>query len=130
MRDLFNKTTSFVLMAVFAFALSLTFFVTPSQKAEAGVGGGTGQPFSKVIYVKSGGASTNGGDSYDAAKGCAADGDLWDIPAGTLITKVYVKMETAVTGSSALDIGDDDDPNGFFDGGTSGMEGASFAANV
>lgn len=112
---------SFLTLAVLAISTSFAF---------AGSGGGTNEPFTKTIYVKFGGATTNTGTSYDAAKGCAADQDLWAIPANVLIEKVYVIMDTAVTGSTALDVGDDDDPNGFFDGGVSGMEGATFAAGL
>lgn len=101
-----------------------------SFSAIAASGGGINERFTKTIYVKFGGASTAGGESYDSAKSCAADGDLWAIPANIVIEKVYVIMDTAVTGSTALDVGDDDDPNGFFDGGVSGMEGATFAAGL
>ncbi len=108
-----------------AFALT---FSTPF--AFAGSGGGINEKFVKTIYVKFGGSATNSGTSYDAAKSCAADADMWDIPAGTVIEKVYVIADVAITGSTALDLGDDDDPNGFFDGGISGYEGASFAAGM
>lgn len=91
-------------------------FLLVADLAHAGSGGGVNEPFTKTIYVKYGGSSSNSGTSYDAAKSCAADGDLWDIPAGTMITNVYVMIDTAVTGSTDLDIGDDDDADGFVDG--------------
>ncbi len=112
---------SFLMLAI------MTAFTAP---AFAGGGGGVGQKFVKEIYVKYGGATTNQGSSYDAAKSCAADGDLWAIPAGIVIEKAYLVIDTAITGSSALDFGDDDDPNGFFDGGVSGAEGASLVAGM
>jgi hypothetical protein len=58
-----------------------------------------------------------------------ADSDLWAIPANTIIEKMYVVIDTAITGTSNLDIGDDDDADGFVDGsasvtlGTAGMYG-------
>lgn len=97
--------------------------------AHAGSGGGVGEKFHKEIYVKYGGSSSNSGTSYNAAKSCAADGDLWAIPANVLIEKVYVVIDTAVTGSTDMDIGDDDDADGFVDGsasvtiGTAGLYG-------
>lgn len=118
---MFNKLFAALLMATL-------FCILPD--AYAGSGGQTGEAFIKTIYVKYGGATANSGSSYDAAKPCSGDLDLWDIPAGTMITKVYVKIDTAITGSTALDFGDDDDPNGYFDGGTSGAEGASLIAGV
>lgn len=113
------------LMSVLIVAMTLISF-----GAFAGSGGGVGEPFVKQIYVKYGGSSSAKGLSYDSAKSCALDADLWDIPAGTLITKVYVKIDTAITGTTTLDFGDDDDPNGFFDGGVSGAEGASLIAGL
>ena len=57
------------------------------------------------------------------------DGDVFAIPAGTLITKAYVIVDTAITGTTNLDVGDDDDPDGYVDGslsitlGTPGLYG-------
>ena len=78
--------------------------------------GSIGEPFHKEIYVKYGGSALNSGSSYAAAKSCAADGDLWAIPAGTLITKVYIVVDTLLTGTTDIDIGDDDNQDGFVDG--------------
>lgn len=108
--------------------IAALFMLMPTQSF-AGGGGAQGQKFVKEIYVKFGGASTNSGTSYSAAKSCAADGNLWAIPAGAVIEKVYVVIDTLITGSSDLDVGDDDDPDGFVDGslsvtvGTVGMYG-------
>jgi hypothetical protein len=96
--------------------LGLATTLAVSLPSFAGGGGAIGSRFVKQIYVKYGGSATNSGTSYDAAKSCAADGDLWDIPAGVVIDKVYVIIDTLVTGSSDLDIGDDDDADGFVDG--------------
>lgn len=97
--------------------------------AFAGSGGSVGEKFHKEIYVKFGGSSANSGSSYDAAKSCAADGDLWNIPAGVVIEKAYMVIDTAITGSTNMDIGDDDDADGFIDSslsvtlGTAGLYG-------
>ncbi len=85
------------------------------------------QKFQKVIYLN--GAAGLGDASGSSASNAKAfvDADLWAIPAGTLIEKVYVIITTAITGTSDLDIGDDDSANGFVDGsgsltlGTPGM---------
>jgi len=39
--------------------------------------------------------------------------DIWEIPAGTMITLVLAKIKTAGVGASNLIIGDDDDDNGY-----------------
>lgn len=96
--------------------LGLFFTMAMGTQSFAGSGGAIGQKFVKEVYVKFGGSSANAGNSYSDAKSCAADGDLWDIPAGVIIDKVYVSIDALVTGSSDLDIGDDDDPDGFVDG--------------
>lgn len=57
------------------------------------------------------------------------DADLWAIPAGIVIDKCYLVVTTAITGTTDLDVGDDDDPDGYIDGsgsvtlGTPGMYG-------
>lgn len=118
------KVLTHALMSVFLIAMTMFTF-----GAFASAGGAVGEPFVKTIFVKYGGSASAKGTSYDAAKSCAADGDLWDIPANTLINRVYVIIDTAVTGSSDLDIGDDDDPDGYVDGsvsltlGTAGLYG-------
>jgi hypothetical protein len=102
-----------------AFVIAMcAFFVPP--KAEAGSGGFIKEKFVKVVYCKYGGSAANGGDSYDSAKPIV-DGDLWAIPAGTVIEKVYVIVDTAVTGTTDIDVGDDDDADGFEDGSVSGL---------
>jgi len=39
--------------------------------------------------------------------------DIWDIPAGTIITMVLAKIKTAQVGAGNIIIGDDDDDNGY-----------------
>lgn len=97
------------------FLASLLFAVSMLFTGIVHADGFVGQKFVKTIYVKFGGSSVNGGGSYNAAKSCAADGNLWAIPANVLIEKVYMVIDTSITGSTGMDVGDDDDPNGFID---------------
>lgn len=85
--------------------------------------------FHKEIYVTGvANAGSGSGDSYESAKKCA-DGDLMDIPAGMLITRVYAVIDVLFAGTTDIDVGDDDDADGFLDGslsltlGTVGMYG-------
>ncbi len=88
----------------------------------------TNQKFQKVIFLSANGAAANSGEHADSPKPFA-DGDLYAIEAGTVIEKVYVIIDTAITGTTNLDVGDDDDADGFVDGsasvtlGTAGMYG-------
>lgn len=72
----------------------------------------------QVVYMKGAtalGTGSAAGSSYANAKGII-DGDLWVIPAGFLMERVYAIIDVLVTGSTDLDIGDDDDADGFIDG--------------
>lgn len=108
--------------------LALVFGLLFSMSAFAGGGGAVGQKFTKTIYLSSAGSANNTGTSYMAAKPFT-DGNLWSIPQGAVIEHVYVIVDTAVTGTTDLDVGDDDDADGFVDGslsvtlGTTGMYG-------
>ncbi len=112
-------------MRSFLCGLIMMLLATP---AFAGAGGAIGQRFTKVVYLALGGSATNSGSSYSAAKPFV-DGDLWAIPAGAVIEKVYMIIDTAITGTTDLDIGDDDQSDDFLDGsvsltlGTPGMYG-------
>lgn len=71
--------------------------------------------FHEEIHVKGAAAAGSGdGKSYASAKACAT-GDLWAIPAGTVIKNVYMILDVAVTGSTNIDVGDDDNDDGFID---------------
>ncbi len=65
---------------------------------------------SEVNFTK--GKGSHSGLSAGNAKPIA-DTDIMSIEAGTVITKVYVIIDTAITGSSAIDVGDDDSANSF-----------------
>ena len=76
--------------------------------------GFAGEKFTKVFYFAYGGSGD--GSSAQAPLSMAADNaTVWDIPAGTLIEKCYVIVDTAVVSTTNFDIGDDDDPDGFVD---------------
>jgi len=90
--------------------------------------GFAGERFTKVLYFAFGGSGD--GSSAQAPLSMAADNaTVWNIPAGTLIDKCYCIIDTAVTGTTNFDIGDDDDADGYLDSslsvtlGTPGMYG-------
>lgn len=112
-------------------ALALLLATTLSLTSTANAAGGfKGQKFTKVIYICGTTVGTGNASGSDPAN-CApfADGDLWAIPAGTVIDRVYTLVTTAVTGTTGFDVGDDDDADGFVDSslsmtlGTPGMYG-------
>lgn len=73
-------------------------------------------PFRKVVYLDGpAGKGSTSGESPESAK-AFVDGDLWAIPAGTVIEKVYVIVDSAITGTTNFDVGDDDDADGYIDG--------------
>lgn len=82
--------------------------------------------FVKTFYLEYAGVGS--GDSEQSPLPFVS-ADLWAIPAGCVIDKVYVVVDTAITGTTNLDVGDDDDADGFVDGslsitlGTAGMYG-------
>lgn len=85
------------------------------------------EKFQKVVHYEHGGKGDGSGRSADNAK-TIVDGDVMAIEAGMVIENVYVLIDTAVTGSTALDLGDDDDADGFVPTasitlGTAGMYG-------
>ena len=88
--------------------------------------------FSKVVYYAFGGIGS-GGSAADPKP--IVDGDVMAIEAGMVITSVDVAVSTAITGSTAIDIGDDDDQNGFVAAATltagalSSSNGAYLSAN-
>lgn len=127
-----NRFLSLTLLAAvaasFAFhepeaqAFSVSELLAP-QKAEAAAVGRT--EFEKVIYVSAYMTSTQSaaysGVDYRNAKGFY-DGDLWDIPAGTVIEDMYVVVDEAVAGISLFELGDDDDANDFIASATNPLQ--------
>lgn len=86
------------------------------------------EKFTQIIHICHGGRGDNSGLSAENAKPII-DGNLWAIPGGSIIEKCYLLIDTAITGSTDIDVGDDDDSDGFIDGslsvtiGTAGMYG-------
>jgi len=79
--------------------------------------GFAGERFVKQKWFAYGG--TGSGDNPSDPAAIATSADLFSIPAGTVIDKVYVVITTGLTGTTNLDIGDDDSANGFVDGSAS-----------
>lgn len=92
------------LMIPFLFAMSV-FNCAP---AFAGGGGFKNEPFTKTFYFKFGGTTAASGSSYDAAKPLATLATLWAIQPGMVISRVYVIVDTAITGTTVINIGDED----------------------
>lgn len=88
--------------------------------------GPAGSKFLHVIYLAAGGTGTGKSASNPLP---FVDGDLMTIPLGTRIDRVSVIVDTAITGTTNFDVGDDDDADGFIDGslsvtlGTPGLYG-------
>lgn len=86
------------------------------------------EKFQHVKFYEHGGKGDASGKSADNAA-TIVDGDVMTIDAGMVIEKCYVLIDTAITGVTNLDVGDDDDADGFVDGslsvtlGTPGMYG-------
>lgn len=68
------------------------------------------EKFLKVKYYAFGGTGT-GASAADPAS--PVDSDVMAIEAGMVIEFVNVVVTTAITGTTQLDVGDDDDQNGF-----------------
>lgn len=70
------------------------------------------EKFMVVKYYAHGGLGDASGKSSDNAA-TIVDGDVMAIEAGMVIEKCYVIVDTAITGTTALNVGDDDDADGF-----------------
>lgn len=68
------------------------------------------EKFQKVVWFAFGG--TGNGDSAASPKAIAS-ADLFSIPAGTIIEKAYIIIDVAITGTTALTLGDDDAAAGY-----------------
>lgn len=71
-----------------------------------------GEKFVKVVYFEKGGKGKKTGIDAGNARDIV-DASIMAIPADSVVTNVYVVIDTAITGSTAIDIGDDDSANGF-----------------
>lgn len=77
----------------------------------AGVGF-KGEKFQKVFYFEHGGKGSLSGLSANNAA-AIADKDLMSIEAGMIIQNAFIIVDTAVTGATVLELGDDDDADGY-----------------
>lgn len=105
--------------------LMVTMLAVPAM---AQSGGFEKEKFQKIFFLAHGGSAANSGLNPASPKPFV-DGDLWNIPANVVIEKVYAIVDTAITGTTDFDIGDDDNADGYLDGslsltiGTPGMYG-------
>lgn len=96
-------------MRMFAYLIPLFAFVMAGLAEAKPV---RNEPFLKTVYLSTPSGSGSG-VSYGSAKSMSDDADLMVIQPGMVIENVYVIVDEAVTGVSAIDIGDDDSANGF-----------------
>lgn len=68
------------------------------------------EEFLKVKYYAYG-ATGSGASASDAA--AVSDSDVMKLEAGMVVENVDVLVTTSITGATQLDVGDDDDQNGF-----------------
>lgn len=68
------------------------------------------EKFMKTWYLAAGGT---GDGSSESAPLPFVTADLWAIPAGTEIEKVKFFVDTAITGTTVLIVGDDDNNDGY-----------------
>jgi len=95
------KIFSFLTLAL-AFALPFAADAKPVRNA----------PFTQVIYLATPSGSASG-TSYGNAKALGVDADLMDIQPGMVIENVYVIVDEAVDGVTAIQLGDNDAADGF-----------------
>ena len=86
--------------------------------------------FQNVVYFAHGGAG-NGASASNPKP--LVDADVMDLEAGMVVERVYVIVDTPLAGTSALQVGDDDDADGFVPNaaltlGSAGLYGYSAAA--
>lgn len=85
--------------------------------------------FRKIFYFNASGSATGSALQPAAASTFVDRATLWAIPQFTLINRVYMLIDTAITGTTDIDVGDADDTDGYLDGslsltlGTTGMYG-------
>jgi hypothetical protein len=71
------------------------------------------KPFVKEFYLSTPSGARNGEGGYDNAKDLGTDADLMAIEDGMVIENVYVIVDSAVAGVTAIQLGDDDSAAGF-----------------
>jgi len=98
----------FLLFLAFVFAMPSQAAISTTAKSYP-----CNQKFLHVVYLD--GAAGKGALTGENAANALpfVDGDLWAIPANTLIQDVYWSVDTVITGTTVLEVGDDDDADGF-----------------
>ena len=98
----------FLLLLAFAFAMPSHAAISTTAKSYP-----CNVPFLHTVYLD--GAAGKGALTGENAANALpfVDGDLWAIPANTLIKDVYWAVDTVITGTTVLEVGDDDDADGF-----------------
>jgi len=99
-----------MMKVIYGLILALILVIAPVNAHAVGF---KGEAFKKVFhfYGAAGKGSLSGLSAANAKP--IADTDLMSIDADTVISKVYVIIDTALTGTTALTVGDDDDADGF-----------------
>lgn len=102
--------TGFAMLALTAIVAALMTLAPKSTHAAVGI---QGEKFQKIFYFygPNGKGSASGLDAGNAK--AISDTDLMSIPAGTVIENVYVIVDSAITGTTIMSIGDDDAAAGF-----------------
>jgi len=98
-----KKYLSFVLIAAVAALASINGYAA---------GGFKKQKFQEVFYLEHGGKGDASGRSADNAAAISTR-DVFAIPAGAVVENAYVIVDVAVVGLTSLDVGDDDDADGY-----------------
>ena len=101
------------ILSILILAIAMIFSTIPKANASP-IGM---QPFHQVIYISGHVNATNGaahtGTDYNNAKSFFDQQVLWSIPAGTVIQGMYMIVDEALTGTSALTIGDGSSATGY-----------------
>lgn len=72
--------------------------------------GFAGEKFVTVRYYEAG---ATGSGKYESDPAALDDADVMSLLAGTYVERAYVIVDVAVTGATTLDLGDDDDADGY-----------------
>lgn len=71
-----------------------------------------GEKFEKVFYLEAGGVGLESGLGAKNAKDFVSS-DLMAIDAGSVIEKAFMIIDTPIVGLNSIEVGDDDDSDGF-----------------
>lgn len=74
------------------------------------------EEYLEVLYFKHAGLGSMSGQSQDNAAVIATNAAIFQVPAGVVVEDVDVIVQTAITGSTDIDLGDAGDADGLVDG--------------